>query len=162
MGSRVALVIGVVAVLATGCGRGDHAESVSTGPPVRGSLRNGLSLPLCGPGFVSYALLGNVVLGRQYVNSRVRKTMVSAFSALHEREPDRVFVTGDLGLRRQAEKNGLAIGKVIMAPEYVERVLAAMAPGESAKLSDVFLRRPAWVRHDEHLHVDFVVVENGK
>jgi len=56
-------------------------------------------------------------------------------------------------LDHQARRHGLEVERVIVAPEYVDRVLAAR--GELAALARRFLRGPAWVRHDEHVHVDF-------
>lgn len=50
---------------------------------------------------------------------------------------------------------------LIVAPEYVDRVLAA-GRGELAPLSGRFPRQPAWVRHDEHVHVDFRFVRLGR
>lgn len=57
-------------------------------------------------------------------------------------------------LGRQGRRRGLEIERIIVAPEYVDRVLAA-GRGELAPLSGRFQRRPAWVRHDEHVHLDF-------
>ncbi len=65
-----------------------------------------------------------------------------------------------LALDREAQLHGLAIERVIVAPEYVDRVLGAKR-SEMAGLASRFMRRPAWVRHDEHVHVDFRVVEGG-
>ncbi len=202
-------------------------ESVSVGAPAHGSLLGGVSLPTAGDGFVTYSRLGNW-LGRQYVNSRVRDTLIPAFAALHAAQRDRVFVVGETGLQkggpfrphrshqnglsvdilmpvrnragqrvltptppwqkfgyslefdaqgrgdgltidfaslaellaelgRDAPQHGLTVERIIVAPEYVDRVLAA-AGGRAAALADRFMRRPAWVRHDEHVHVDFRVV----
>ena len=224
---RFALVI-AVALLAATAAAGIEPPSVSIGTPAHGSLQGGVALPAEGDGFVTHSRLGNW-LGRQYVNSRVRDTLVSVFRALHAVQPDRVFVVGETGLRRggrfrphrshqnglsvdifmpvrdaagrrvivpthpwqrfgyslefdaqgrggdlaidfrsvaellaglerDAQRNGLAIERVIVAPEYVERVLAA-GGGSLAALSERFMRQPVWVRHDEHVHVDFRVVD---
>jgi penicillin-insensitive murein endopeptidase len=64
-------------------------------------------------------------------------------------------------VRRQADLHGLALDRIIVAPEYVERVLSAKAAG-IRELEHLFLRKPAWVRHDEHLHIDFRVVPPRK
>lgn len=66
-----------------------------------------------------------------------------------------------LEVDRQARRQGLALERVIVAPEYVERVLAAKIAGIS-DLTALFMRTPAWVRHDEHLHLDFHVVRAPK
>jgi penicillin-insensitive murein endopeptidase len=207
------------------------AESVSVGTPAKGSLRDGVSFPSKGRGFVSYSALGTL-LGRQYVHSRVREALVDAFASLQAVVPERTFVLGETGLKaggrfrphrthqnglsvdifmpvrdkdsrrvlmptapwnkfgyslefdssgrgdgltidfdsvaellvevdRQAQRKGLAVQRIIMAPEYVDRVLSANAP-DIRSLATAFMRTPAWVRHDEHLHVDFRVLPSGK
>jgi penicillin-insensitive murein DD-endopeptidase len=62
---------------------------------------------------------------------------------------------------RQAQRHGLDLDRIIVAPEYVDRVLAAKAVG-IGRLASLFMRTPAWVRHDEHLHVDFRVLPAPK
>jgi penicillin-insensitive murein endopeptidase len=64
-------------------------------------------------------------------------------------------------LDRQASRHGLAIERVIVAPEYVPRVLSSGAGGIE-KLSSRMMRTPAWVRHDEHVHVDFRLAAQGR
>ena len=55
-------------VLALSCSvEAAQAESVSVGTPASGSLKDGVSLPSLGKGFVAYSALGNL-LGRQYVH----------------------------------------------------------------------------------------------
>jgi penicillin-insensitive murein endopeptidase len=60
-------------------------------------------------------------------------------------------------LDRRGRQNGLTVDLVIVAPEYVDRILGAKHASGIEELSSRFMRRPAWVRHDEHLHVDFKV-----
>jgi len=207
------------------------AESVSIGTPAKGSLKDGVSFPSQGSGFVTYSTLGNL-MGRQYVHSRVLAALVEAFASLHAAAPDRTFVLGETGLKdggrirphkthqnglsvdifmpvrdeasrhvlmptapwnefgyslefdssghgeglvidfesvaellvevdRQAQAHGLALDRIIVAPEYVDRILAAKALG-IRQLASLFMRTPAWVRHDEHLHVDFRVLPGRK
>ncbi len=64
-----------------------------------------------------------------------------------------------LELDRQASRHGLAVDRIIVAPEYVDRVIGARNNEAMVRLSNCFSRRPAWVRHDEHVHVDFRVVK---
>lgn len=59
-----------------------------------------------------------------------------------------------LEIHRQAGLQGLAVERIIVAPEYVDRVLSAKAV-RIRELGPQFMRKPAWVRHDEHLHIDF-------
>jgi penicillin-insensitive murein endopeptidase len=60
-------------------------------------------------------------------------------------------------VERQARGRGLALDRIIVAPEYVERVLSTRAAG-IRELAPLFMRRPAWVRHDEHVHIGFRVL----
>jgi penicillin-insensitive murein endopeptidase len=53
-----------------------------------------------------------------------------------------------------SEQHGLVIAKVILAPEYLP-LLWATESGAKLRSKLPFMERPAWVRHDEHYHVDF-------
>jgi penicillin-insensitive murein endopeptidase len=66
-----------------------------------------------------------------------------------------------LEVHRQAGLHGLAVDRIIVAPEYIGRVLSVKAPG-IRQLEQLFMRKPAWVRHDEHLHIDFRLASAGK
>jgi penicillin-insensitive murein endopeptidase len=90
-----------MAALALNLASGVRAESVSVGTPVDGSLKGGVSLPAAGDGFVTYSRLGNW-LGRQYVHTRVRDTLLDAFASLHAVHPGRIFVIGETGLKHGA------------------------------------------------------------
>jgi penicillin-insensitive murein endopeptidase len=61
-------------------------------------------------------------------------------------------------LERQAQHHRLDIERIIVAPEYVDSILTVKEAPDIARLASRFMRRPAWVRHDEHLHVDLKVV----
>lgn len=60
-------------------------------------------------------------------------------------------------LREQAAAHGLGIERVIIAPEYVPHVLATPAGQTLGDLAARLTRKPVWVRHDEHIHIDFAV-----
>ena len=51
---------------------------------------------------------------------------------------------------------GLTITKVIVTPEYLP-LLWATPTGATLRNKLPFMQKPAWVRHDEHYHVDFGV-----
>ncbi len=57
-------------------------------------------------------------------------------------------------LHDAAADHGLAIDRVIIAPEYIPLVTAADPTGRVG-MHVPFMRSEAWVRHDEHYHVDF-------
>ena len=55
----------------------------------------------------------------------------------------------------QARQRGLRIGRVIIAPEFVPLLLETPSGHQLGALSDRITRKPAWVRHDEHFHIEF-------
>ncbi len=57
-------------------------------------------------------------------------------------------------LDRAAQANGLAIEVVIFAPDLQDNLAATILGGE-LKQRLRFSRKPSWVRHDDHYHVDF-------
>jgi penicillin-insensitive murein endopeptidase len=61
-------------------------------------------------------------------------------------------------LAATAPRHGLAVDVVIFAPE-LQRALLESAEGRALRGRVRFSRRPAWVRHDEHYHVDFRIVD---
>jgi len=60
-----------------------------------------------------------------------------------------------LELDAQSRAHGLRIWRVIVAPEYVPLVLQTQSGQKLGALGDLLTRKPSWVRHDEHFHVDF-------
>jgi penicillin-insensitive murein endopeptidase len=205
----------------------DGAEpSRPFGTTASGRLEDGHVIPPWGQGYVAYSFIG-AVLGRQYVDGRVRDALTAALAVRAAAEPGRTFVVGETGwphggrfrphrshqngrsvdvfmpvetqrgnpqmlgiwpwnkfgygfefdeagrlgdlrisfesvaallieLDHQAHERGLAIQKVFIAPEYVPHLLATPSGHHLGALEMVLSRRPAWVRHDEHFHVDFV------
>jgi len=59
-----------------------------------------------------------------------------------------------LALSQAAPAHGLRVARVIFEPDY-HRALFSSAAGRSARERVSFMTRRAWVRHDEHYHVDF-------
>jgi penicillin-insensitive murein endopeptidase len=59
-------------------------------------------------------------------------------------------------LDEASRRHRLVITKVIMAPEYLP-LLWATETGQKLRKQLPFLETPAWIRHDEHYHVDFAV-----
>lgn len=57
-------------------------------------------------------------------------------------------------LHEAGQRHGVGIGRVIIDPPWIAKLHAT---GEGAYLRRHlrFLDRPAWVRHDDHYHVDF-------
>ena len=58
---------------------------------------------------------------------------------------------------KQAAWESLAIERVIITPEFVPRLLESAHGRALGSLTAKLTRRPVWVRHDEHVHIDFVV-----
>jgi penicillin-insensitive murein endopeptidase len=61
-----------------------------------------------------------------------------------------------VAIDQAAQARGLAIGRVIFAPEYRQYL---SDPGTGALLEESlpFMAGGAWVRHDEHYHIDFAL-----
>lgn len=62
-----------------------------------------------------------------------------------------------LALDAAAAENGLRIELIIVTPEYIPLLLATPSGRKLSSLSSRFMRHAAWVRHDEHVHVDFAL-----
>ncbi|WP_434042754.1 MULTISPECIES: penicillin-insensitive murein endopeptidase [Sorangium] len=60
-------------------------------------------------------------------------------------------------LDEKARSRGLRVQRIILAPEYVPLLLASPAGRALGPLSGAILRRQVWVRHDEHVHIDFAL-----
>ncbi|MBS2030384.1 MAG: penicillin-insensitive murein endopeptidase [Deltaproteobacteria bacterium] len=60
-----------------------------------------------------------------------------------------------LELDQQARTRGLRISRVFIAPEFVPLVSKTPSGQKLGALGELLSRKPAWVRHDEHFHVDF-------
>ena len=59
-------------------------------------------------------------------------------------------------LRVEASKHRLRLGRIILTPEYLPLLINTEHGALLEPLREVFLKTPAWVRHDEHVHVEFV------
>lgn len=59
-------------------------------------------------------------------------------------------------LRVAAEARGFGLALVIFDPPFHAKLFATPR-GAALQKSLVFMKRPAWVRHDEHYHVDFAI-----
>lgn len=66
-----------------------------------------------------------------------------------------------LALADAAPRHGAAVDVVIFAPE-LERRLVATPAGKRLAGRVRFTRRPPWVRHDEHYHVNFSVAADRR
>ncbi len=202
-----------------------NAPSRVVGTVAHGGIEHAHAVPPWGPGYVTYSVLGSAV-GRQYVDGRVRDTLLASFSGRSRAEGGRRFVMGETGwpsggrfrphrshqngmavdvfmpvqtrsgeaatlatwpwnkfgyglefdergemgdlriqfesvaaflleVDAQAHQRGLRIGRVIIAPEFVPLLLETPSGHRLGALSDRLTRKPVWVRHDEHFHIDF-------
>lgn len=59
-------------------------------------------------------------------------------------------------IQLQAAARGVGIERIILTPEYVPLLLATEAGRGLGSLGEKLTRRPVWVRHDEHVHIDFI------
>ncbi len=108
-------LIALVLALATGATAPARAASVCYGTPERGRLEQGVPLPVAGPNFEAYALLGRR-LGRTYVHSEVRDIAVEAYARLEQTAPGTRFVYGETGFAaggafppHKTHRNGLSV-----------------------------------------------------
>jgi penicillin-insensitive murein endopeptidase len=202
-----------------------HAnESACFGTVSHGSLKDGARLPVSGPNYSAYSTLA-APLGRTWLHSKARDSVVEAYAALEKTTPAKHFVYGEAGwptggsfkphkthqngtsldffvpvldaagrsvplpaspvnkfgyaieFDAQARYGGLTIDFEAMAEHLFELQKAAAARGAPIRLvifdprflpklfqtargaqlrqSLKFMPKDAWVRHDEHYHVDF-------
>lgn len=91
-------------------------ESVSVGDYNNGSLRNGYLLPYKGTNFECYSWVSYYLLGREYTNSRVFRTVLAAYQGMAERYPQRTFIYMESARRKggqpfphRTHQNGLSV-----------------------------------------------------
>src|SRR5512143_887219 len=92
----------------------DKQESICYGTEEKGRIENAWQLPTEGPNFSSYSYLG-VMLGRNYVHSKVYETILDAYNKLKKDMPEKVFVYGETGWKNggrfrphKTHQNGLS------------------------------------------------------
>lgn len=201
-------------------------SSTCFGTTVNGSLKNGVPLPEKGENFEPFTGLA-VTLGRTYVHSTVKQTVVEAYGELAKQFPDKQFMYGETGweeggkfrphkthrngtsvdfmvpvldrkeksvslpttvfnkfgyniefdkngkyedltidfealaahiyfLNEAAHKHKVGIQRVIFDPR-LQPLLFKTKYGKLLKRKLKFNTKQAWVRHDEHIHVDFAI-----
>ena len=59
-------------------------------------------------------------------------------------------------LHSAAKKNGVVLARVILEPKFIPK-LHNTKDGEFIKRNITFMSGQAWIRHDEHYHIDFAV-----
>ncbi len=92
-----------------------EVESKCFGTPADGSLKDGWQLPSEGSNFRAYSSVG-VLAGRNYVHSRVYRTVLSAYEILHKSNPNVTYVYGETGYKEggifkphKTHRNGLSV-----------------------------------------------------
>ncbi len=65
----------------------------------------------------------------------------------------------ELGAR--APSFGLKVSRIVVAPEYVPLILATPTGKTMGRLGGLLSRHAAWVRHDEHVHVELAQTAAG-
>ena len=72
--------------------------------------------------------------------------------------PDRLYALAEhvYQLHVTAKTRGVGIALVIFDPPFLSRLFATQR-GQFLQQNLNFMKRVAWVRHDEHYHVDFAV-----
>jgi len=94
-------------------------ESICYGTSSNGRLENGVPLPSSGPNFAAYSSLG-VLLGRNYVHSKVEQTIVAAYAQVASNAPGKTFVYGETGWAsggrirpHRTHQNGIAVDFIV-------------------------------------------------
>lgn len=95
------LLIAIFSVASPQIFHKNRGQSQSIGTYNEGSLKNAYLLPLCDDNFKCYSWFSYFILGREYVNSRVYKTVLETYSELAQRYPTRKFIYMEC-----ARKNG--------------------------------------------------------
>jgi penicillin-insensitive murein endopeptidase len=62
----------------------------------------------------------------------------------------------------EARARGLRVERIIVAPEYVPLLLETESGKRLGNLAACLTRRPVWIRHDEHFHIDFAAASEGR
>lgn len=90
-------------------------ESICYGAADNGRLQHGWQLPSAGKNFKAYSEVG-VLAGRNYVHSRIYRTIVDAYAILEKQAPAKTFVYGETGFRdggkfspHKTHRNGLSV-----------------------------------------------------
>ena len=60
---------------------------------------------------------------------------------------------------RKARLHGLQVRVLIVTAEYLPRLLNSEGGRELGALESKFVRRPVWIRHDEHVHIEFSLLK---
>lgn len=92
-----------------------ETESTCHGATEKGSLENGWQLPGAGENFQAYSRAG-VLMGRNYVHSRVYAVVLDAYESLAQSAPGKKFVYGETGWAKggsfkphKTHQNGLSV-----------------------------------------------------
>ena len=110
------------------------SQSVCRGTTARGSLEDGVKLPLMGSNFTAYSTLAWLA-GRTYVHSEVRAIVLAAYAELNQTMPKTVYKYAETGNQRggrfkphKTHQNGLSVdfmtpmktadGKSVHLPTY--------------------------------------------
>ena len=105
----------ILLIFSYGLAHGENIPSTCYGTPQEGHLINGWQLPSSGKNFSAYNSVG-VLLGRNYVHSKVYSVILAAYKELETSAPEKVFVYGESGFKEGGQikphvthRNGLSV-----------------------------------------------------
>lgn len=108
-------ILTLIILLSFQIANAEQAPSICYGTTKDGHLENGWQLPSSGKNFEAYSSLG-VVLGRNYVHSKVYEVVVEAYKALEASAPEKYFIYGESGFKEggrfrphKTHANGLSV-----------------------------------------------------
>jgi penicillin-insensitive murein DD-endopeptidase len=90
-------------------------ESICFGTVGNGRIENAVKLPDSGQNFSTYSFFGSAI-GRTYLHSKAAEIVISAYHALEQYSPDKIFIYGESGWKNggsfkphRTHRNGLSI-----------------------------------------------------
>ncbi len=90
-------------------------ESKCYGTADKGYLEKGRQLPSSGNNFSAYSVVG-IMLGRNYVHSKVHRVVLEAYRQLETKAPSKLFIYGESGFKNggkfrphKTHQNGLSV-----------------------------------------------------
>jgi penicillin-insensitive murein DD-endopeptidase len=93
----------------------ENIPSTCYGNTQDGRLDNGWQLPSSAKNFAAYSSVG-VMLGRNYVHSKVHSVVINAYKELETSAPGKIFVYGESGFKdgglfkpHKTHRNGLSV-----------------------------------------------------
>jgi penicillin-insensitive murein DD-endopeptidase len=110
------ILLGILGTMSPQIFHKNKGESISKGTYSSGSLENAYLLPKHGENYKCYSTISYYILGREYVHSKLYRTITDAYEELNQKHPGRKFIYMETGKRKggrpyphRTHQNGLSI-----------------------------------------------------